>query len=120
MIDRRQRLPAWVNTRFLASGSATNLPSPLARRHRLLPSQLTTWRRQAREGRIALPVDAPGLPTPAEFVPLVVDAPDPTPNSDRGRDRIEIETGGMVIRLPGTITVCRLAEIVGALRSTRA
>ena len=77
-----------------------------------------TWRRQAREGRIALPMDAPGLPTPKEFVPLVVDAPDPTPNSDR--DRIEIETGGMVIRLPGTITVRRLAEIVGAVRSTRA
>ncbi|MCO8145855.1 transposase [Rhodovulum tesquicola] len=92
----------------------------VARRHRVLPSQLTTWRRQAREGRIALPVDAPGLPTPAEFVPLVVDAPDPTPSSDRGRDRIEIETGGMVIRLPGTIPARRLAEIVGALRSTRA
>ncbi|TDX22246.1 transposase [Rhodovulum visakhapatnamense] len=37
----------------------------VARRHRVLPSQLTTWRRQA---RIAFPVDAPGLPTPAEFV----------------------------------------------------
>jgi transposase-like protein len=92
----------------------------VARRHRLLPSQLTMWRRQARDGRLALPVDAPGLPTLAEFVPLVVDAPDPAPTSDRSRDRIEIETGGMVIRLPGTTPVRRLAEIVGASRSARA
>jgi transposase len=92
----------------------------VARRHRLLPSQLTTWRRQAREGRIALPVDAPSLPTPAEFVPLVVDAPAPTPRSDRSRDRIEIETGGMVIRLPCTTPATRLAEIVLALRTARA
>ena len=90
----------------------------VARRHRLLPSQLTTWRRHAREGRIALPVDAPGLLTAAEFVPLIVDAPAAPPRS--GQDRIEIEADGLVIRLPGTTSAARLAEIVTALGAARA
>ncbi|WP_397541385.1 IS66-like element accessory protein TnpA [Roseovarius salis] len=92
----------------------------VARRHRLLPSQLTTWRRHAREGRIAFPVDAPGLPGAAEFVPLIVDAPAAPPRSGQGEDRIEIEAGSLVIRLPGTTSAARLAEIVTALGATRA
>ena len=94
----------------------------VARRHRLLPSQLTTWRRHAREGRIALPVDAPGLPGAAEFVPLIVDAPAAPPRSGQGQDRIEIEieAGSLVIRLPGTTPAARLAEIVTALGAARA
>jgi len=90
----------------------------VARRHRLLPSQLTTWRRHAREGRIALPVDAPGLPSAAEFVPLIVDAPAAPPRF--GQDRIEIEAGSLVIRLPGTTSAARLAEIITALGAARA
>ena len=91
----------------------------VARRHRLLPSQLTTWRRQAREGRLALPADAPGLPMASASVPLVLDVPEPTPKPDGSRDRIEIEAGGVVIRLPGSISASRLAEIVAGLRTVR-
>ncbi|MFP4304102.1 MAG: IS66-like element accessory protein TnpA [Rhodosalinus sp.] len=90
----------------------------VARRHRLLPSQLTTWRRHTREGRIALPVDAQGLPRAAEFVPLIVDAPAAPPRSGQGQDRIE--AGSLVIRLHGTTPTARLAEIVTALRAAQA
>ena len=37
----------------------------------------------------------------------------------RSRDRIEIEAGGVVIRLPGSISASRLAEIVAGLRTVR-
>jgi len=41
--------------------------------------------------------------------------------SGQGQDRIEIEAGSLVIRLPGTTPAARLAEIVTvALRAARA
>ena len=41
-------------------------------------------------------MDAPGSPTPAEFVPLVVDAPDPTPTCDARSRRIEAHGGAVM------------------------
>lgn len=92
----------------------------VARRHRLLPSQLATWRRHAREGRLALPEEAPGLAKATEFVPLLLEASDSALASDRSQDRIEVEADGVLIRLPVTTGASRLVEIVSGLRSTRA
>ncbi|RAP42731.1 hypothetical protein BYZ73_03440 [Rhodovulum viride] len=71
----------------------------VARRHRLLPSQLTTRCRQARDGGRALPLDAAGSLSLPEFAPSVVDAPDLAQEFCRDR----IETGDMVIRVPRRI-----------------
>ena len=100
--------------------------SEVARRHRLLPSQVTTWRRLRREGLLAPPPSAPPsmVEAPA-FVPLMLEAETgaetrPERQADAGggtADRIEVETGGVVVRLPGTVPVTRLAAIVTALRA---
>jgi transposase len=74
---------------------------------------------------------APDLPA---FVPLVLEEPEASAPSRMPRavaeagarsaectdDRIEVEAGGVVVRLPGDVDSARLAEIVAALRSTAA
>jgi transposase len=90
----------------------------VARRHRLLPSQLTTWRRMAREGRFGLLVEAPGLPEPSAFVPLIVEGETKAARF-RHNERVEIEAGGITIRLAGSTPATRVAEIVVALGTRR-
>ncbi len=81
----------------------------VACRHGLVPQQLTGWRRAAREGRLILPAEYKGA-----FAPILVEeAQEP-----RGRpeETISIETGGVVIRVPGDISAPRLGDIVRSLR----
>ena len=91
----------------------------VARRRRLSPSRPTTWRRHARQGRIALPMDAPGLPTAVASVPPIFDAPAAPPRSSERQDRIEIGADGLVIRLPGTTPATRtIGRPLSSTRST--
>ena len=55
----------------------------VARKYRLLPSQLTTWRRMAREGRFGLPPDVSGVPDVGAFVPLMLDGGAAAPQAIR-------------------------------------
>ena len=90
----------------------------VARKYRLLPSQLTTWRRMAREGRFGLPPDVSGVPDVGAFVPLMLDGGSAAPQAIRD-DRIEIAFGDVTIRLPATVSAAQLAEIAGALGARR-
>ena len=90
----------------------------VARKYRLLPSQLTTWRRMAREGRFGLPDEAPGCPDASEFVPLMVEV-EPRTSRPSQDERIEIEAGGVTIRLSGSTPAARVAEIAAALGARR-
>lgn len=93
----------------------------VAQRHGIAPQQLTTWRRAAREGRLALPED-PVAGDGFGFAALVVadgpTAPPPVecPASASG---VEIVAGGVVIRLDGTTPATRIAEIAAALGTRR-
>lgn len=87
----------------------------VARRHGVAPQQVTAWRRDARKGRLALPVE-----DAAPFAALVVEEPPaaaPAPSSPPGM--IEIEAGGVVVRLAGDASAARVAEIAAALRASR-
>ncbi len=74
----------------------------VARRHGLTPSQLFTWRRQAR--RALMPPET----SPVTFVPAIIEAPS-EPRSSRDRARrsrrprpvggIEREVAGVVVRV---------------------
>uniref|UniRef100_A4WYX9 Transposase n=1 Tax=Cereibacter sphaeroides (strain ATCC 17025 / ATH 2.4.3) TaxID=349102 RepID=A4WYX9_CERS5 len=90
----------------------------VARKYRLLPSQLTTWRRMAREGRFGLPEEAPGCPDASEFVPLMVEV-EPRMSRPSLDERIEIEAGGVTIRVSGSTPAARVAEIAAALGARR-
>jgi transposase len=75
--------------------------SAVARRHGLLPQQVYAWRRLARSGSLALLADEE-----VEFAPIVaagVEAPPEPPTPSLRPGSIEIELGGIVIRVtPGT------------------
>ncbi len=88
----------------------------VARRHGMLAHQLSDWRRQARQGLLALPEDAmEGLE--AAFVPLTLE-PDPAGASEPGGSAgaITIEIGDVVLRVPGDVPAERAAALVQALR----
>jgi hypothetical protein len=70
-----------------------------------------------------------GIDAPPAFVPLMVtgeneppgfDDPPPPPApplaANTGSERIEIEAASVVVRLPGDVSVLRLAEVAAALR----
>ena len=97
--------------------------SGVARRHGLMPQQLTRWRRLARQGRLALP-EAPENETAGEdgagaFAALVV-AEDPPPEpATAAEDPVELVVGTVVVRLPATTAAVRIAEIAAALETRR-
>ena len=97
------------------------LVKDVARRHGIAPQQLTTWRRAAREGRLALPED-PVAEDGFGFAALVL-AEEPAPPSPvegpASAPAVEIVAGGVVIRLDGGTPAVRIAEIAAALESRR-
>lgn len=84
----------------------------VARRHGMTPQQLSTWRGLAKKGKLALP-EAPEA-DPAFAVLQVEDSPAPA-----GTAWIEIETGGVMLRLAPDTPAARIAEIVAALGRVR-
>lgn len=111
----RRRWPPDVKARIVAESFEPDVSvCEVARRHGLRPSHLFTWRRQARQGRLVMPYDAG-----AAFAPVLVtsdrDDERPTPVSSEGR--IEIDVGGVILRLPLETPARRIAEIVTVLRS---
>ncbi len=88
----------------------------VARRHGVLAHQLSDWRRQARQGLLALPEDVmEGLE--AAFVPLAVEPEALTEAADTSVGTVMIEIGGdVVLRVPGDVPVERAVALVRALR----
>jgi transposase len=103
----------------------------VARRHDVVPHQLSFWRRQAREGILALPFEAMSGPSeigdgePA-FVPLAI-AVEPgetvnvlaPPLPAAVLPVLTLEIGpDVVMRVPGDVPVERVAALVQAIRGT--
>lgn len=103
----------------------------VARRHDVVPHQLSFWRRQAREGILALPFEAMSGPSeigdgePA-FVPLAI-AVEPSetvnvlapPLPVAVLPVLTLEIGpDVVMRVPGDVPVERVAALVQAVRGT--
>ncbi|MEQ8346390.1 MAG: transposase [Sneathiellaceae bacterium] len=78
----------------------------VARRHGLAPQHLTAWRRAARDGRLALP----GNEDMPAFVPLPIEEAVGTI-----RVPVEIEAGGVKVRLPADSATGRIAAVAAAL-----
>jgi transposase len=96
----------------------------VARRHELAPHQLSDWRRQARQGLLALSaeaMEAVGTAAAPAFVPVSVDDEvDASPGAARGPEGVVgIELGcGLVLRAPGDVSAERVAALVRALRGS--
>jgi transposase len=118
----RRNWPAEVKGRIVRESLAPGATvSGVARRHGLMPQQLTRWRRLARQGRLALP-EAPetaGADSAGAFAALVV-AEDPPPEpATAAEGSIELVVGPVVVRLPATTPAVRIAEIAAALETRR-
>ena len=93
----------------------------VAHRHGIAPQQLTTWRRAARQGRLALPED-PVAEDGFGFAALVVaEEPTPTPRVESAAlaPAVEIVAGEITVRLDGATPAVRIAEIAAALGAQR-
>ncbi|QPB24354.1 transposase [Rhizobium sp. 007] len=103
----------------------------VARRHDLIAHQLSDWRRQARQGLLALPAELmAGVPCensgPFEpaFVPLDYDGAEDCYRCSPIPETVEITSGTMtveigvdlVVRVPGDVPVDRVAALVRAMR----
>jgi len=103
----------------LAPGAVT---SAVARRHGLTPQQVFTWRRQARRPAVtSAVVDAP------QFVPAVIESSLPARTVRRGRKRsrradrtsgiIEVEIGGVTVRVGRGAETKTVAAVLRALKA---
>jgi transposase len=72
-----------------------------------------TWRRLARDGKIVVPVDEP------MFARLEIAPPDEVAPDSPPRSFVEIDTGGLTIRLSDTTPADRIADVVLALSAGR-
>lgn len=104
----------------------------VARRHDIIPHQLSDWRRSAREGKLVLPEDVMPLvsagdtpvdiPEPA-FVPLQIalappfEAAKPDAVADPTISALTVEIGSdVVVRIPADADVARAAALILAIR----
>lgn len=91
--------------------------SGVAARYEIMPSQLTAWRRLAKEGKLVLPaleIDEP------VFAPLVIRdeiAAASEPELPCAGALLRIVRGSVVIELAQDVPVSRIAEIVHALEA---
>jgi transposase len=118
-----RRWPEAVKARIVAESFQPGVRVvDVARRQELAPHQLSDWRRQARQGLLALPADAMeavGTAAVPRFVPVSVDDEvDASPVATRGPEGVVgIEIGdGVVVRVPGNVSAERVVALVRALR----
>ena len=92
--------------------------SMVARRNGVRANQLFAWRRQAREGKLVLPAEM--VEDPAFAPVLVGDDTNAGKTSETDSSlSIEIEAGGVIVRVSSVTPASRIGEIAAALRSAK-
>ena len=108
----RRRWPDDVKVRLVAESYQEGARvCDVARRNGLSPQHLSTWRKLAREGKLAL-----NLSDGPVFAALVMDESDSSAPVDTGPAPVEVEVSGMTVRLAPDSSAERIAQIAVALR----
>lgn len=115
---RRRRWSPAEKARIVAESFAPGaVVADVARRNELSAQHLTLWRRQAREGLLALPADAPA------FTPVVVDQDRSGARVCKTYERsapealIEMEANGVVVRMREAAPAPAIEAVLHALRA---
>jgi len=85
----------------------------VAERYDIVPSHVSDWRRQAREGKLVLP-NLDGM----DFVPVQIERPAPAtqkPTLPSKPKTVDVIKGEITIRLDAATPAARIAELVAAL-----
>jgi transposase len=84
----------------------------VAKRHELIPSTVSDWRRMARQGKLVLP-NLDGM----NFVPVEVETPAPVAQSFATpcSSTLDVIKGDVTVRLDAATPAARVAEIARAL-----
>jgi len=124
----RRSWPQHVKARIVAESFQKGARvCEVARRHGLAPQHLSTWRRAARDGKLAL-----NVADEESFATLVLEDETCAPAAetaitDTGRNapgsapsvQMEVEVAGVVVRLSGDSSPRRIADIASALRKAQ-
>ena len=136
LVDSRRgnrRWPDEVKARIVAESFQPGARvCDVARRHDIVPHQLSDWRRMARQGKLVLPGDLMTEASASErvvtdrdpaFVPVQIvpmpqkDAASPDVRQHRGCDALTVEIGpDVVVRIPADADVERAAALIRAMR----
>lgn len=115
----RRLWPAALKARIVAESlEAGAQVAAVARRHGARSSQVHGWRKDAREGKLALPADV--AISGSHFTPVVIAVRPPrTPRRGLSPEgsAIEIEAAGVAVRIRGAADPALVEAIVRALRA---
>ena len=110
----RRRWPDELKARIVAETLETGATvRGVARRYGVHETQLTGWRRLARDGRLVLPA----ADADVEFALLVVRAEGSSAPGPSG-ERLEVVLDKVAVRLDAATPAVRIAEIVSALNGS--
>ena len=113
--SRRRRWSAAEKARIVAESFQPGATaSDVARRHDLSPQQLFLWRRQARQGGLALAMTDDMTFIDVEIAPVMAGLGGAT------SDSLELTVAGAGIRVTATTDLALLARVVRALAETQA
>lgn len=112
----RRKWPDTVKGRLVAESMVPGVSvREVAERNGIMPNRLSSWRGLAKRGILVVP-DVAG----ADFASVVLNDRDTVPAISTATpclNSIELETGGITLRLDLNTAVGRIAELVLALRS---
>lgn len=92
----------------------------VARKHDVTRWQVYDWRRQVKDGRLAVPEDVAALPS---FAELVVEEPEERPaaaSAPRGDEIIEVAVGDIVVRASAGADQDHLVRVLRAAKAATA
>lgn len=118
-VGRRRRWSVEAKGRVVAESYAPGaVVSEVARRHEIAPQHLFAWRKAARSGRLALPVDAATPMFVPMFVPVVTAKGEPdAAGGIANRGSIVIEIGGALVRAEPGVDVVWLRDVLRAVKA---
>lgn len=116
----RRRWPDEVKCQLVAESLSFGVTvREVAERYGIAPNRLSTWRGLAKRGKLLTPSQIGTSPVSSIFANIVIDEAPILPAQKKIKPfgHIELETGGVTLRLDLDTDVHRIADLVFALKA---